>query len=186
MSSGRSETQSSPYPSRDDGNSSSQVSDLLDTHPARSAYSAKRPVFWMQAVSQPLSVQSHAQSITYAAEPGSAAKAVLSEIEQCAERLVAAGETASIDLRFLKSMPEEHAILVGLLGRGEVSAVVNSIGRSEIQETAIPCVWWVCHLNSDDETVGELIEVADIPDLLMSDRESIPRALDALRLRHLS
>jgi len=138
------------------------------------------PIIWMQAVS-PL-----ASSATVVAAPGSAARAILSEIFVAAERLLAQGEGSSIDVRFLKSTPEERAILLNLLGRGEVSAVVDSIGRSEIQETAIPCVWWVRHLNSDDETVGELIEIADIPELLLSDREAIATSLAALRARQLA
>lgn len=77
-------------------------------------------------------------------------------------------------------MPEELAILADLLGHGEVAAVVQSTGRSEIQETCIPCTWWVRHLNSDNETVGEFIEVADVPDLLLGDRAAIATALEAV------
>jgi len=93
-----------------------------------------RPIIWMQAVT------SIASASTVEAEPGSAARAILSEISVRAERLVDHGEGSSIDLRFLKSTPDERGSLLSLLGRGEVSAVVDSIGRSEIQETSIPCV----------------------------------------------
>lgn len=129
-------------------------------------------VIWLQDVSP-----SALSSLAIAAEPGSSAKAIFSEITTGAKRLLADGESSSIDLRFLKSMPEERAILDGLLGRGEVSAVVDSIGRSRVIETAIPCVWWIQHFNSDGEMVGELIEIADLPELLMGDRSAIAFAL---------
>ena len=144
---------------------------------AGDAVSPDRPIIWMQAVSSSTVVE---------VERGSAARAILSEVAVCAEHLVARGEGSSIDLRFLKSTPDERAILLNLLGRGEVSAVVDSIGRSEIQETAIPCVWWVRHFNSDDEIVGELIEVADIPELLVGDRQAVAPSLAALHARQLS
>lgn len=137
-----------------------------------------RPIFWMHEVPK---VPSAMSALPINAEPGASAKAIISEIQVCAERLIAHGETSSIDLRFLKSMPEERATLAVLLGRGEVSAVVDSIGRSEVQETSIPCVWWIRHFNSDNETVGELIEITDIPELLVGDRQAVAFALESLR-----
>ena len=139
---------------------------------------APAPVFWMREVSKPYPA-SIASPINV--EPGASAKAIFSEIQVCAERLVAQDETSSIDLRFLKSMPDERATLATLLGHGEVSAIVDSIGRSEIQETAIPCVWWIRHFNSDNETVGELIEITDIPELLKGDRTAVAFVLESLR-----
>jgi hypothetical protein len=115
------------------------------------------------------------------ARQGASAQAIVSEVEACARRFAETGETASIDLRCLKSMPEEREILAGALGHGEVSAVVAAIGRSEIHETSIPCVWWVSHRNSEEEIVGELIEIAEVPDLLMGDRQSVAYGLEALR-----
>jgi hypothetical protein len=112
---------------------------------------------------------------------GSSARAILSEIRSCAERLILRGEPSAIDLRCLKSMPEERAVLARLLGNGEVTAVVGLLGRSEIRETGISCVWWVRHLDTALETVGELIEIADVPDLLLGDRTALARGLEALQ-----
>jgi hypothetical protein len=61
--------------------------------------------------------------------------------------------------------------------------VVESVGRSEVVETAVPCVWWVRHFNSDGETVGEFIDINDIPDLLVSDKEAAASALNELCMR---
>lgn len=131
------------------------------------------PVFWMSQSRPVLSVN---------AEPGTSAQAILAEIEECASRFAAVGEEASIDLRCLKAMPEEREILETLLGRGEVSAVVEALGRSEIHETSIPCVWWVRHRNSEEEIVSELIEIAEVPDVLMGDRKAVAYGLEALRI----
>ena len=158
-------------------------SDTTDTAPENTVSSGppglpnqhRRPVIWMHPVS---TANSSLPPIN--ALPGDAAKAILSEIRTSAERYSEHGVPHSIDLRFLKSTPDERATLVMLLGRGEVSAIVNSVGRSEVQETAIPCVWWIRHFNSDDEIVGELIEISDVPNLLVSDRSAIAHSLDAL------
>lgn len=139
----------------------------------RNGNTAAHPIFWMRPESPTLTVN---------AAPGSAARAIVSEIMSSARRLLAEGQGSSIDLRFLKAMPEERETLASLLGRGEVSAAVDAIGRSEIRETAIPCVWWIRHLNNDNEMVGELIEITEIPDLLVGDREAIAFGLEALRL----
>ena len=135
------------------------------------------PVFWMHAVSPALT------DLPISAVPGDTARAILSKIREHAVLLSKHGKTHAIDLRFLKSMPEERATLTRLLGCGEVSAIVDSVGRSEVHETAIPCVWWISHLNSDNETVGELIEISTIPGLLVGDVTAIAPALDALRAR---
>lgn len=130
------------------------------------------PVFWMSQSRPVLSVE---------AEPGTSARAIISEIEECASRFAEEGEEASIDLRCLKAMPQEREILATLLGHGEVSATVETIGRSEIYETSIPCVWWVRHRNAEEEVVAELIEIAEIPEVMMGDRGAIARGLESLR-----
>ncbi|MBS1160620.1 MAG: hydrogenase expression protein HupH [Proteobacteria bacterium] len=145
----------------------------LSSHQFRNGNTAAHPIFWMRPERPALTVN---------AAPGSAARAIISEIMSSARRLLAEGQGSSIDLRFLKAMPEERETLANLLGRGEVSAVVDAIGRSEIRETAMPCVWWIRHLNNENEMVGELIEITEIPDLLVGDREAIAFGLEALRL----
>jgi hypothetical protein len=55
------------------------------------------------------------------------------------------------------------------------------MGHTQIRETSISCVWWISHRNPEGETVGELIEITAIPDLLVGDRESIIHGLETLR-----
>ncbi len=132
-----------------------------------------RPVFWMRQ---------GPSSLTVDAEPGSSAQAIIAQIEACALRFAETGEENSIDLRCLKSIPQERDILATLLGRGEVSAIVEALGLTEIHETAVPCVWWVRHRNADEEIVGELIEIAEIPEVMLGDRKAVAHGLEALRI----
>lgn len=133
-----------------------------------------RPVFWLRPADSVMTVD---------AAPGASARAVLAEVEESASRFAATGEGATVDLRCLKAMPQERETLAALLGRGEVSATIDTVGRSELYETSVPCVWWVRHWNTEDEIVGELIEIAEIPELLMSDRKAIAYGLYALRMQ---
>lgn len=132
----------------------------------------RRPVYWMKQ---------DKPAATVAARPGASAQAILSEVAASAVHFAATGETASIDLRCLKSMPEERRMLNVLLGQGEVTAVVEALGNSEIHETAIPCVWLVRHRNTEDELVGELIEIAEVPEVVAGDRKAVLPRLEALR-----
>lgn len=129
------------------------------------------PVFWMRQGKPEASPN---------AVLGASAQALLTEIEDCVSRFAAGGEEVSIDLRCLKSMPEEREMLASLLGHGEVSATIDASGRTELYETSVPCVWWVRHRNSEDEVVGEMIEIAEIPEVMLGDRKAVASGLEAL------
>lgn len=141
-------------------------------HAPAKASRPSHPVFWLRSAGS---------IVTVDAVPGETARAIVSEVAACATRFAETGEVATIDLRFLKAMATERETLAALLGKGEVTATVDSLGRTEVQETSIPCVWWVRHRDSEGETVGEFIEIADIPDLLVGDPEAVAQGLEALR-----
>lgn len=113
----------------------------------------------------------------------SIALALLNEIEEKLHVFVRDGENSTIDLRWLIGMPREFERLRKSLGIGEVAATVRSAGCTEVQETAVPCVWWVTHRNDDGGRLGEFVEITEIPDILRSDRLAIPRGLAELRAR---
>ncbi len=48
---------------------------------------------------------------------------------------------------------------------------------------AVPCVWWISHRDFDGSRQGEFIEIAEVPDLLRSDRQCIQKGLAELRVR---
>lgn len=109
--------------------------------------------------------------------------ALLNEIETKLAELVSHGEESTIDLSLLKGMPHEFDVLRKTLGEGEVSATITNIGDSVVQETAVPCVWWVTHRDYDGSRKGEFIEIAEVPDLLRSDLLTVQKGLAELRIR---
>jgi hydrogenase-1 operon protein HyaF len=120
---------------------------------------------------------------TFDAPTNSVVLALLSEIEAKLEALLSSGEESNIDLRCLIGMPQDIELLRKLLGEGEVSASIDNIGKTLVQETAVPCVWWISHRDFDGSRQGEFIEIAEVPDLLRSDRQCIQKGLAELRVR---
>lgn len=109
--------------------------------------------------------------------------AILSEVEAKLEALAEEGEESTIDLRWFIGYPQELTLLRDLLGQGEVTARITAVGSTLIHETAVPCVWWVSHRDHDDSPLGEFVEIAEVPELLYSDRLGIRSGLQELRVR---
>lgn len=105
-------------------------------------------------------------SVTVEQRPTEQLVAVLNEIDALLQQLVTHGNNGTIDLRSLPLFPGDYDMLKELLGEGEVSAHLQAMGPSVIQETRIPGVWWVTHFNEDDERIAEYIEVTRLPDIL--------------------
>lgn len=110
-------------------------------------------------------------------------RAIAHEIETLLGRLIHDGEVGSIDLRSLPMSPEDFANLRALLGEGEVSAVVNALGPTEVRETGVRGVWWVTHRNSEDDTLVELIEITHVPEILKAHPDDVEDGLEWLRAR---
>ena len=88
--------------------------------------------------------------------------------------LVACGR-AQLD-RFVPENGESEAAL----GAGEISAVLEAMGPSEIRETGYPGVWLVTHFNVDRQLMGKFIEITRVPDLLKSQDVDIADGLQRL------
>jgi len=102
------------------------------------------------------------------------AKTLLHEIQAMLKTLLDTGQNGTLDLRALPALGEDgYQFLKEKLGIGEVSASIQSFGRSEIQETAYPGIWWISHYNQDDDILTELIEVNFLPELLKSPRDDV-------------
>ena len=110
-------------------------------------------------------------------------RAIAHEIETLLGRLIHNGEPGAIDLRSLPMSPEDYAGLRALLGEGEVSAVIDAFGPTEVRETAVRGVWWVSHRNSEDDTLAELIEVTHVPEILKAHPDDVEDGLELLRAR---
>ena len=105
---------------------------------------------------------------------------LLNEIRHALERLLASGETTIIDLGALPMGPQDEAELLKALGDGEVDATINAGGPSSVRETAFHGVWLVTHRNEEGETLARFVEVAFVPELLMSQPEDVADAVQAL------
>jgi len=112
--------------------------------------------------------------------PGNA-PAILREIEQYLERLVATGEAGAIDLRSLPLAPGDHQRLLDALGEGEVSAEVQALGPTRVRETAVRGVWWITHYNDYEQVIAEFIEVTTLPEILETPAEDLRDGLERLR-----
>lgn len=97
----------------------------------------------------------------------SIARAVLGDVAAALAQLAATGRPGAIDLRALPQMePATYQYLKDALAGGEVTAVVDAQVRVEISETKYPGVWWLTHRNAHGAISTEIIEIAELPQIL--------------------
>ncbi len=108
---------------------------------------------------------------------------ILHEVAHALERLLETSEPTIIDLNSLPFGPGELERLEDRLGKGELNAELDALGRSVIRETAYPGVWWLEHRNTDGETAGRYIEVTRIPDILKAQDADIGAGIAQLSER---
>jgi hydrogenase-1 operon protein HyaF len=110
------------------------------------------------------------------------ALAILHEIESRLQALATSREITGIELRGMIT-PGEVAGLRAFLGKGQVTARLDALGKTLVQETAVPGVWWVTHHNENDEIISQVVEIAPIPELLLANAVDIRDGLRRLRPR---
>jgi len=104
---------------------------------------------------------------------------ILHEIRHALRRLVDRREPTLVDLLAIPFGPGDEARLLSLLGRGEIEATLEALGRTQIWETAIPGVWLVDHRNAEDERVALHVEVSTVPAILHTQIDDL-RGAEAL------
>lgn len=117
------------------------------------------------------------QAAPDAAAPSGNAHAVLHEVVGLLEALAAGGTGGAIDLRAMPLSEGDHRVLAEVLAEGEVKATIDAAGPSDVRETVYPGVWWITHRNETGEVVGELIEVAEVPEILRSPPDDVREGL---------
>lgn len=117
------------------------------------------------------------------ADPLAIPLAILHEVRHALTRLSEQGETTCIDLAALPLSPSGEAELLGLLGRGEVSARIEALGPTHCWESAFPGVWVLDYRNSDDERLALQIEIARVPTLLLTPTADLAAARRTLEAR---
>ncbi len=106
---------------------------------------------------------------------------LLHQIRHALADLLSHERESCIDLRSLPLTPGEERELLEILGQGEVSASLDTLGHSLIRETRFPGVWLCIHKNQADETTAKLIEITRIPYILKAQPEDMQDGL--LRLK---
>ncbi len=109
------------------------------------------------------------------------ARALLHELENHLQRLIQNGETTRIDLSGLPLNTADYDLLENVLGHGEVFATVDSLGISEVSDTAIPGIWRIEYYNTEEVLVAEFIEVSRCPELLQTPDDELMDSLSTLR-----
>jgi len=102
---------------------------------------------------------------------------LLHEIKHALQALVELGRKGVIDLGAIPMAPGDEVALESFLGRGEVNASLDSLGKSEIRETRFSGVWLITHFNENDERIGRFIEITTMPEILKSQEQDIGAAL---------
>ena len=108
---------------------------------------------------------------------------LLNEILHAVNALIETGQETTIDLGAMPFAPGDERIFEEILGTGEVSAVLDVMGESRIQETAIPGVWRIDHFDEDGEYQSRFIEITFIPQILKTQREDAERGVRELTER---
>ncbi len=118
----------------------------------------------------------HVESGTINDDNGMVA-AVLNEIFQLLKAYIDTYEEAAIDVKSLPLSDNGYRQLKQQLGVGEVTAVAQLSGDTEVYETAYAGVWWVTHRNIDDKIIADHIQVTGIPSILCSHVEDMKQSV---------
>ncbi len=113
-------------------------------------------------------------------KPTGIAIALLSELKDHLVKLADEGKTNSVDLRSLPMTEADINELADHLGVGEVKATIKGIGSSSIRETAYSGIWWVTHYGDDGAVLGELIEITQIPEILVAHADDIKHSAQVM------
>lgn len=125
-------------------------------------------------------MRSHDAADCCATDATGLAEALVFEIADLLQAFARTGRDAAIDLRGLPMTDADREALATRLGRGEVQAVVDVAGRSEVWETAYSGVWWIRHLGGDGKVAAEEIAITRVPEFLASHPDDVRAAAQAL------
>lgn len=108
---------------------------------------------------------------------------LLHKVAELLQQLLTRDEPGHIDLRAMPMSHQDMALLAETLGEGEVFAEVFDFGLTRVRQTGIPGVWWVVHLDDEEQILSEFIEVNYCPEVLITPTEDIHEGRAALQAR---
>ncbi len=106
---------------------------------------------------------------------------LLRQIEQALQSLQESGSETVIDLGAMPFSAQDEQDLRERLGRGEVNATVEAFGPTLVQETAFAGVWLVEYLDAEQRRLTLHLQIARIPDLLITPADDLADSLASLR-----
>lgn len=106
---------------------------------------------------------------------------LLQQISGALETLIEDDQPTTIDLTAMPFTDQDEADLRATLGRGEVEGTVSAFGPTRIEETAIAGVWLVEHRDAEDRRLTLHVEIARVPEMLMTPQADLVDALAVLR-----
>jgi hydrogenase-1 operon protein HyaF len=105
---------------------------------------------------------------------------LLHEIHHALVKLLSNNEETLIELRNLPLNDDDKHHLLHTLGKGEVTATLNTLGHSLLWESAYPGVWIIEHYNTDNVLLSHLIAITWVPLILKSQPEDVQTGLQRL------
>lgn len=114
---------------------------------------------------------------------GGNGRVLLHEIAGLLQHLLNEDEPSHIDLREMPLNQEDMALLMETLGEGGIFAELADFGVTRIRQTGIPGVWWVVHLDEEEQIIAEFIEINYCPEALITPVEDIRDGREALLAR---
>lgn len=114
---------------------------------------------------------------------GGNGRAVLHEIVNLLQQLLKKDEPSHIDLRALPLGQADIELLVDVLGEGDGYVELFDYGITRIRQTGISGVWWVVHMDDEEQVISELIEINYTPEALIATVEDVKEGREALRAR---
>ncbi|MGR8931974.1 MAG: hydrogenase expression/formation C-terminal domain-containing protein [Gammaproteobacteria bacterium] len=106
---------------------------------------------------------------------------ILNEMLSKLETLNSSGQSSILDLRHEPLTLEDIKDLRALLGYGEVDASLNTLGNTNICETAVAGIWWITHYNEKGDVTSEFVEITHCPELMKTVPDELPAALTVLK-----
>lgn len=105
---------------------------------------------------------------------------ILYEIKYALAELIETKAVNVIDLQNIPISEAELSELLEILGKGEIEAELDVLGKTTITETQYSGVWRVCHYAGGDVLVGHFIEICFVPELLTAQEEDVRQGLEKL------
>ena len=124
-------------------------------------------------------------SLTLLPKPGLPASpmtpvAIMEKIRQMLVEFVKTEVASRLDLQALCLNDDQLDELADYLGIGEVQFEFNTTHRISIRETAYRGVWWLIGYDDNRQILSECIEVAQIPEVLLTPLDDIAGSVNRI------